>query len=415
MNLKSIMAGKILISKKTTSGNISITLVTGWDELKSHGDAWDKLLLELPLPLPMLSYCWVVTALQHFLLPDEEWACLMAYDQSILVGVFPLIIGWRYFGGIRRVQLHTPFNWHFLSVDCLVKPGYEDEVVLLMLKAAKKLRPSFLELTVTRVENHTPLMDRIRNGIKGFVSVRRHNGSGSYIEVSGTYEKYMASLDTKFVRNLRRLDRKMESLNDLEISVISDNAGDNQYFERFLNVESESWKGKKGSAIMQSPSLVKFYSDLTRRLGERGWLEWYFLSAEGNTIAALMTVRVGRRLIIYKIGYEERYASYSPGNKLFEKMVQRVYASGEITEIDCLTSYPWNRNWNMTTREFYDLAIFPTRPIVLLTGYLPARIFNYVGQGSYLRNKCRMIYDVARPLLARGNGKTPNGNNGISR
>jgi hypothetical protein len=277
------------------------------------------------------------------------------------------------------------------------------------------LRPNYSRLIVTRVENGSPLMQPSRKNVKKANSVCRFNGWGSYIEVSGTYEKYMATLDTKFVRNLRRLDRKLETLEDLEIAVITENAGKVEYFERFLQVEGKSWKGKKGSAIVQSPKLARFYADLTARLGERGWLEWYFLTTAGKTIAAMMAVKVGRRMVIYKIGYEEAYSSFSPGNKLFEKMVRRVHTTGEIAEIDCLTYYPWNKNWNMTTREYYDLAIFPSGGLAYLTGYLPAKIYNYIGHGSYLRKKGRMVYDSAGRLLGRKKEKPPNGTNGMSR
>ncbi|SYZ71857.1 hypothetical protein TRIP_C10056 [Candidatus Zixiibacteriota bacterium] len=398
-----------------SSGNLTIIPVTGLESLKAHFEAWNKLLLELPLPMPMWSYIWVVTALQHFLLPDEDWVCLMAYENLAMVGILPLIISRPKFGLRSKPIFRTIFNWHTLSVGCMTRPGYEKTVVTGILDSLAAVHPNWNGVEVTRVQDMSPLVLAVNDSPKGFRSIRRLNGYGSYIKVSGSYDDYLAGLDGKFVRNLRRLERKMENLPELELSIITDGAEKEEHFERFLDVEKRSWKGKKGSAIAQTPALAKFYRDLSRGLGEQGWLEWYFLSTMGKTIAAMMTIRIGGRLVIHKIGYDEKYSSYSPGNKLFEKMIQRAFADGAITEIDCLTAYPWNENWNMATREFYDLEIFPNRPRAFLTGYLPAKMLNYIGHGSYVRKKGRILYDIAGQILGGRKKKPQNGTNGMSR
>ena len=409
MQLRALVASKSEGTGQNVPGGIIIKQVAKLEELKSYCQQWDRLLLELSLPIPMLSCVWVLSALEHFVCPGDEWVCLMAYDGGILVGILPLIIGRGNFRAIPYGGLRTPFNWHMLACNCLIRPGYEGRIIPPMLQSARKISPLYSGLKLFRMESDSPIIDILKQGIIGYKSVSIHNGCGSYIKISGSYEKYLEGLDTKFVRNLRRLDRKMQSLANLEYSVVTENAGEEGYFERFLKVEGRSWKGKKGTAIMHSGSLKKYYSDLTQRLAEHGWLEWYFLSAEGKTIAAMMTIRIGRRLVIYKIGYDEDYASYSPGNKLFEKMLHKVHTAGGIDEVDCLTAYPWNQNWNMATRDYYDLTIYPKRPAVLLGGYLPAKISNSFGHGSYLRKRCRMLLDSAvkfagglkrRPLMS---------------
>ena len=401
-------------TERGAAGGILITQITELGRLKPLREVWDRLLLESPLPNPMLSFVWVVAALEHFVMPGEEWVCLMAHDGSVLLGVMPLILCPRTFGTFRGAGLRTPFNWHVLAGDCLVKEGYEDRVIPLMLQSARTLDPLYAGLTLTRLGEGSPALQVMQRGVDGFVSVRGFNGSGSYITISGSYENYLASLETRFVRNLRRLDRKLQSLEGLEMSVISEDAGNEDYCDRYLQLENRSWRKEKGTAIIQTPVLREFYSDLTRKLGERGWLEWYFLSAKGRTVAAMMTIRVGRRQVVYKIGYDEAYASYSPGSKLFEKMIQRVHAMGEIQEVDCLTTYPWNQNWNMTIRNYYDLTIFPARPTVLLAGYLPARVLNLLRHGSHWGEKCSVLFSSAVKSAMVRKKRSRNGGNGLS-
>lgn len=380
-------------------GAISIITIEDFENLAIHAPAWDKLALEAAQQMPMLSYAWVITSLEHHLQPKENWVCLFAYDGRELVGVLPLIIKESTIARTKQVKLRTLFNWHILTVDALIKPGYENKAINALLKGLKKISPSYVSLKFSRISENSPMLKAAEIGIRGFLSVRHFSGTGSYIDLPGSFEHFVAGLEKRFSRNLRRLERKIQEIPDLKFVFCDKKEEVNGCFEKLAQAEKASWKGRKGSAIMQSPALKEFYLSLLRRLSESGWLEWYFLSAGEKTIAAIMAIRFNRKLVIYKIGYDEAYASYSPGNKLFEKMLEKVFASGEIDEIDCLTTYAWNQNWNMSAREYHDLIIFPVRPMALLTSYFPAKVLSCIGHGSYIRRKCRIIINSANRIL----------------
>ena len=94
---------------------------------------------------------------------------------------------------------------------------------------------------------------------------------------------------------------------------------------------------------------------------------------------------MGTTLIVMKIGYDESYAWCSPGNYLFERTVERAFASGDTTEINCLTDMPWHRNWKMKQRDHYNLWIYPRRPIPLIFGALGRRLKNGLRKAPGLR------------------------------
>lgn len=146
-----------------------------------------------------------------------------------------------------------------------------------------------------------------------------------------------------------------------------------EHLERFLQVESSGWKRAAGTAILQSPALVSFYTALARRLEKLGWLQWHFLEAEGRTIAGQFAVKMGHQLTLLKIGYDESYGHCAPENMLFEQTIRHFFGAGDIDEINCLTDMSWHNNWRMEKRPCYDVGFYPRRVFPFLASVLPQK------------------------------------------
>lgn len=374
--------------RSTVSGSLRIVAATELAELETHAPAWNDLAYRVARP--MLSHAWIASFFEYQLEKKQTWICLLAYRDLELVGVLPLVGISVKVMGREYLKLQTPFNWHTPCVDFLIKPGLEKEVIHNFLTTIKEFSPGLHCLKIRRLLASTSIFNMVKDGLPGFASLSRFNGNGSYIDVNGLFDDYREELKSGFVRNLNRLERKLGRLGELQIEFISENAGNPEYLHTFLEIEESCWKGRNGSAIRQCSSQLEFYAALTRRLACLGWLEWHFLKASGKAMAANLAVRVDHRLVILKIAYNETFSSYSPGTKLFEKMIQHAFDSDEISEIDCLSEYPWNRNWQMQTRPYYDLSIYPTRMTSLLIGYLPERIYNFVCHLPFLNRPCHI-------------------------
>jgi Acetyltransferase (GNAT) domain len=362
-------------SHRPVREEIRVLYIDTLEELSRHGAAWNELSFRIPQRLPMLSHAWISTYFGCRLRSHESWICILVYDRASLIGVLPLIVTRHNLCGLKRSTVSTPFDWHTVSVDFIVEPGREDEVMPLLLSCLSRIKPAPAGLRLKRLLDCSPIKPIIKHKMKGFAAVCRLSGYGSYIKVGGSYKDYSEGLETRFVRNLRRLERRLRTMGELEYQLIDDKAGNEECLNRFLEIEASGWKGRNGTAIARSASLLKFYSTLTARLAGLGWLEWHFLNLRGKAIAAILAIRFDRKLVILKIGYDEAYSSFSPGNKLFEKMVQRAFASGRFDEIDCLSKYAWNEDWKMQSRMYYDLSIFPKHRLAFLTHYPVEKLY----------------------------------------
>ncbi|HBC47710.1 MAG TPA: hypothetical protein DEO84_02185 [candidate division Zixibacteria bacterium] len=351
-----------------------IVTVKDFDALKPFAADWNHLCLGALQHTPMLSYAWLVTYLEYFLELGESWFFLFALNGDQLVGVLPILVTPRRGKGRNHALLRTPFNMHTASVDFLIKPGMEDEVLPALLDGLQGVAPERMGLELLRIPAASPTVQALYQPISDSIVIKEFNGKGSFINTTGSFDDYKGSLSHNFNRNLSKANNKLAKLPNVRTIFLSGLEADPKHIDTLMAVESAGWKGKAGTAISSSEVLKAFYTVLIKRLSELGWLEWHILYTNDRPIAVHFAIKMGRTLVLNKIGYDEEFSSYAPGNILLERTIQRAFKSDDTDEINCLTDMPWHNNWAMIKKDYYDFWIYPRRPIPIIYGVMPAII-----------------------------------------
>ncbi len=312
--------------------------------------------------------------IENLLLPDESWRCILAFENDILVGILPVVIARNTILGFSRSRIRTPHNKHSFSVDFLAARGREQVILPYLLSSLMTAQPDAYEFCLNRLPDNSPTLSILKNGCANTITVSEFDGYGSYLKIEGSLEDYRKSLSKNFLRNLVKARNKLARLAEVKTIILTGPEASEADIGRFLNVEGSGWKGKAGTAIQLSPTLVSYYTALTTRLGRLGRLEWHFLTAGERTIAGQLGIRMGRTLLILKIGYDEEFAFCAPGNMLFDKIVERAFHEGDTDEINCITDMPWHDNWGMSKRPHYNLWIYPRQPLPWILGAMRLRV-----------------------------------------
>lgn len=348
-----------------------VEVATSPEALIRYADDWNRLALDSPQRLPMLSHAWVASYYEHLLEPGTDWACLFAFDHDELIGVLPCQSCSGALTAFTPVHLCAPASSHTRSVDLVLRAGKEHQAACLLIEGLTRLAPHWGRLDLTVIPSGSPTLTLAETDLPHVHVTVEQQWFGAYIPITGTYQEYLDSLSEKFARNLRRLGNKIHQLASMQEQFVEPGTAQPEHLAQFLEVEASGWKASAGTAIGQSPQLVGFYRALTTRLAELGRLEYHFMTAEGKTIAGHLGVRLGRTLVLLKIGYDEAYSSYAPGNVLMAHTIERSFSRGDTDEINCLTDMPWNRNWNMQKRPYHNLTFDRKALMPFLTGYLP--------------------------------------------
>jgi CelD/BcsL family acetyltransferase involved in cellulose biosynthesis len=120
---------------------------------------------------------------------------------------------------------------------------------------------------------------------------------------------------------------------------------------RGFEVEDRSWKGAAGTSVLRAPSLFQFYLNHAKQLAAWGQLQLSFLELRGTPIAFEFGWWAKQTYCSLKVGYDEAFATLSPGQLLRYHLLERFFATRECQLVDFLGPQtdalrPW------TTREY---------------------------------------------------------------
>jgi CelD/BcsL family acetyltransferase involved in cellulose biosynthesis len=179
-------------------------------------------------------------------------------------------------------------------------------------------------------------------------------------EPQSRYDLVEASLDSKFRQNLRRRKRRLAEQGETRYVLLDgkDAKALDVALADFFSIEASGWKGRGGTAIAQRPELVGFYTQIARDAAKRGALALGFLEHKGVRVAAHLSIVHNGRHFLVKLGYDESFHEYSPGQQLTSEAIRDSCERG-LVEFDFLgPDMEWKRDWEPALRTHSWLTIF---------------------------------------------------------
>ncbi|MBL8490173.1 MAG: GNAT family N-acetyltransferase [Rhodocyclaceae bacterium] len=325
----------------------------------------------------MLSHAWVEAYVSHLMPSGSEFRCAMAFSGDRLAGVLPLEVRALPGSGGRICAAQTPYHAHSPNGDVLAVPAGREETVPMLLLAAANALPGCRELALRgAVSGSATGADGCRPAAR-LRSMSVPRGFGSYLETTGEWAHYHARLSKNFRANLRKAEHRAVQAGPRRVCVLRNAEAGEAFLDGFLTLEASGWKGREGSAIQQNPSLKAFYGRMIRNAMAAGWLEGHLLEIGKTPVAAHLGLRLGRRLVLLKIAYDETRSDLSPGVLLFRDIAEAAFADPATDEINCLTDMEWHRPWRMNRRAYADLRYFPRTFAGSLLGAAPRYLIGF--------------------------------------
>jgi CelD/BcsL family acetyltransferase involved in cellulose biosynthesis len=380
-----------------------IVMATTAAELDEYAPAWDLLVEQAPARVHSITHAWITSFYRHFVGRDSVCRCVLAFEAERLVGVIPLVVSRKYASFLTKTEARPPANDQTFAADLVCRKEGADRIIDAMISGLDHFLKGEWELSFHHVSERSDVVRHFRGGFGRTLSFSEIDGYGNYVPIEGSFEDYLGSLDPDFARNLRRVGRKLERFSDYRVDFSKGDDPGGSRMARFLALEASGWKGQKGTAILCHPNEQAFYEEFARRLDSRGWLRWHELHADGGLLASQMDVRIGRVLYVWKIAHDERYRSFAPGNVLLMETIRRAFAEGDTDEVNCLTDSAWNRDWNMRRRAYYNVQVWPRRPLPFLAGYCRVRSKVFLRRVPFAKN----FYHFMRGAAARLERRSP--------
>jgi CelD/BcsL family acetyltransferase involved in cellulose biosynthesis len=163
--------------------------------------------------------------------------------------------------------------------------------------------------------------------------------------------------------SLRRARRKAEKIGEVGIELLSPAPAEvDGLLDVAFAVEARSWKGKTGTAVALVPAMEAFFRDFAKRIAAEGKLRLDLLRIGEEPVAMQLGMAWRNRHWLFKIGYDESFASASPGQILIGESVAAAARAGLETYELLGSRDAWTDVWTKDVNECVKVLALPASP-----------------------------------------------------
>lgn len=338
----------------------SVQVITDTAAFLALEGEWNDAVARARVPHPFLTHEWMRTWWECFG-GDAELHMVVVRERGRIVAIAPLMRETARMYGIPVRMLRLMQNDHTPRADILIaeRPDHAYRAIWSVL-VAERDQWDVLQLGQIPRDSDTGGMIQELANADGMATGTWASGAAPYLELTGTWDSYFASLSSKFRSNVRNRLTRLTQIGVPALEVLEHGAAVLTAREDLMRLEASGWKEREGTAINSDPSVHRFYALLSERATAAGWLRLLFLRVNDRRIATSYGSVYDGRLFLFKTGYDPEFAKCSPFKVLTSLAVQHAYAHG-LREVDFLgDSEPWKLEWTSTTRAHDWLFVFGT-------------------------------------------------------
>lgn len=282
-------------------------------EIEPLASEWEDLATQLgasPFSMPGWIRAWCDA------FSSDQLAVVCVRRHGRLVGVLPL--------RSRRGSLLSPTNWHTPEF----RPLAEDRRALQAMLSQAFAR-TYGRLDLSFIDSDDPILDEAESGFNDLAHLEtRVIQRSPYLALDGDWDDQLAALPARRRSKLRRARQRIEDEGELSFTIEDGSGGLEQALSEGFAIEASGWKGEAGTAIVSSPSTLRFYNSIARWAAERGWLRLVFLRIDERAVAFGFGIEDRACHYDLKNGFDQAAARLSPGIVLAGERIKRAFDAG---------------------------------------------------------------------------------------
>lgn len=293
--------------------------LTFYDSIALFADLageWDCLLADSSANRVFSSYVWQTTWWDTYQ-PGQIWALVARDDDGQLQGIAPWFLCGQPPEARKVSQIGCVDVTDYLEV--IVRTGHEEAVFTAFADAIAAHPELYNVLELCNIPETSPMLRWLPELVqaRGLSCTRAVQDVCPVITLPGNWEGYIGSLDKK---NRHELRRKLRRAGQVDWYIAGPDHDIQAEMDRFFTLMRSSSALK--AEFLEDPHHAAFFSAVTPKLLERGWLQLAFLLVEGHPAATYLNFVVGDRVMVYNSGHNPELSAYSPGIVLLARLIE---------------------------------------------------------------------------------------------
>jgi len=308
--------------------------LTSVAELRAAATAWDGLWRRSDVALPLVRAETLAAWLEHFK-PQAIFRALVVVDSTRWLAALPLI-GGRAARLIPAVCL--PCNPWASCGDLLCDSSADDiDAVMDAIVGAAAALPwplLWLNDTVPEAPRWQAMLRACRRA--GIAAHWHEQHRVGWLAIGRDWAAYQKLLPKNHRQAMNRAGKRLagEGNVGLEICNHFEPHEVEAWMREAFAVENLGWKGRRGSSVLRTEGMLDYFLGQAKQLAAWGQLETAALRLDGRMLAFVYGFRAKNTYFALKIGYNPRFAAFSPGQLLFYRLLERFHGDGETRMLD---------------------------------------------------------------------------------
>jgi CelD/BcsL family acetyltransferase involved in cellulose biosynthesis len=371
------------------------------EQLETLRPHWNAVLKKTGRPSLYLTFEWLSTWWKCFEDDRRELYVLVVTEGEEILGIAPFMKVRSTFLGLRFVKIEFISASDYAFSHLMIAGPLEfilterkSEVVAAIVShlVSRQEEWAFLRLEPLADDSPTlPLMEaeaRSRN-----LRTRRVELSPSFeIRIDSDWESYFSRRPAQFRRNLRRRERLLQRLGNVQFVHCDSLAQTENGFDDVLDIERRSWKWTRGMSI-NCVGYSNFFPVFADVMSQTGWLRLSFLRLDGRNIAYCYAAAYEGTEECFKTAYDKSFGAFSPGNLLQWRRFEQDFRKG-ASGFNLMRGAPnYKKCWSTHERKLREIFVFNSSR--------RSKVIYFFFFTLHLYGKFRMIPDLSKRLARR--------------
>jgi CelD/BcsL family acetyltransferase involved in cellulose biosynthesis len=309
---------------------LSVHTCSTWGELEQFRERWNSLLRANPASSIFQTPEWLAAWWQAYGGNRDLFALVFADSTGAIVGILPLYADKTRFLGlsITTLRMVGAGSGDSDGLDFITAPGYASECAhafIAWLSGQKEWQICALET----LPQNSRVADCIFHGIQeSGMSIDSTLTPNFIIDLPPTWAQYVSSLNSSFRPLLTRYPRRLQSRFTVKFSRCENVDDLKAQLPTLFALHQMRWTGRGETGAFAVNERRDFYYRMAAAFLQRGWLEFWQLELNGETVGAQFCFRYNDTVSLLQEGFHPRYAAEKIGYALKAHLLEEMIRTG---------------------------------------------------------------------------------------
>jgi CelD/BcsL family acetyltransferase involved in cellulose biosynthesis len=314
----------------TAQSVLSVRICSTWDELDQFREQWNRLLDGNPAASIVQTPEWLASWWQAYG-RDRSFLALV-FENSIgdTVGIVAFYSDQTSFFGfsLKTLRMVGAGSGDSDGLNIITAPGYENDCAQAFISWFANQKEWPLCPLETLREHSLAAESLLRETQKLGMSFDSTLTPNFIINLPPTWQQYLDSLEPSFRPLLTRYPKRLRSRFTVQISRCENQGDLKTQLDTLFDLHQMRWTGRGETGAFAGNERRDFYYRMATPFLQRGWLEFWRLELNGETVGAQFCFRYNDTVSLLQEGFHPKYAAEKIGYALKAHLLEEMIRTG---------------------------------------------------------------------------------------